>query len=419
MPRRSTAAVLEAEEAVEGESRELMVRPDTGMDATGTLAIAGLSDEEFEHRLEALRKGADRIAKIQRALMEKDVDYGVIPGTKKPTLLKPGAEKLCLAYSLAGDFEPRRTIGDGITTPHLSYLTRCALHRGSIEGPIVAVGYGAANSWETRYRYRNGERTCPSCSKVGTVIKGKAEYGGGWLCFAKKGGCGSKWPDGTQEIEGQVVGQVDNPDPFDLDVTLAKMAEKRAHVDATLRATGASSLFTQDMEDQPADAPPLDDAPPPQSQGETEELVGVEAREGTVKVGGAAGYKLEVRQTPDGSMAFGFTLETAKGNIPQVLIEGDLAAAILVAEGNEPERLKGHWCRVKGKVYSVRQAGRAGYFRMRVQEFETRDYKLPADIAGPVPPDAADTPSAAATAAPSPPASEDEAELDLALELVP
>ncbi len=28
-----------------------------------------------------------------KAQMKRDIDYGVIPGTKKPTLLKPGAEK--------------------------------------------------------------------------------------------------------------------------------------------------------------------------------------------------------------------------------------------------------------------------------------------------------------------------------------
>jgi hypothetical protein len=36
---------------------------------------------------------------------------------------------------------------------------------------------------------------CPVCGKD-AVIKGKAEYGGGWLCFGKKGGCGAKWPEG-------------------------------------------------------------------------------------------------------------------------------------------------------------------------------------------------------------------------------
>jgi hypothetical protein len=36
---------------------------------------------------------------------------------------------------------------------------------------------------------------CPKCGKVKPVIKGKAEYGGGWVCFKKKGGCGATWHD--------------------------------------------------------------------------------------------------------------------------------------------------------------------------------------------------------------------------------
>lgn len=34
---------------------------------------------------------------------------------------------------------------------------------------------------------------CPECKESKAVIRGKAEYGGGWLCFKKKGGCGAKW----------------------------------------------------------------------------------------------------------------------------------------------------------------------------------------------------------------------------------
>lgn len=40
-----------------------------------------------------------------------------------------------------------------------------------------------------------GDRLCPQCQKP-AIIKGRAEYGGGWLCFKKKGGCGAKFPDG-------------------------------------------------------------------------------------------------------------------------------------------------------------------------------------------------------------------------------
>ena len=35
-----------------------------------------------------------------QAQMRANIDYGVIPGTKKPTLLKPGAEKLCRLFNL-------------------------------------------------------------------------------------------------------------------------------------------------------------------------------------------------------------------------------------------------------------------------------------------------------------------------------
>ena len=37
-------------------------------------------------------------------------------------------------------------------------------------------------------------KTCPACGKA-AIIKGKAEFGGGWVCFKKKGGCGWKGLD--------------------------------------------------------------------------------------------------------------------------------------------------------------------------------------------------------------------------------
>lgn len=246
-------------EFTEAPQRGLQVVPDGAIAAVGVLAIADLTDVEFDRRLASLEKGRDRTARIQKALMKQDVDYGTIPGTPKPTLLKPGAEKLCFAYGLVADFMPQRVLGDGVTAPNLAYQTRCNLHLGSLDGPIVAVGYGSANSWERKHRYRSGERVCPACGKSGSIIKGKAEYGGGWLCFTKKGGCGAKYGDKDQAILGQIVGEIENPDPWDLDTTLLKMAEKRAHVDATLRGTAASGLFTQDIEDAPdagAAAPP-------------------------------------------------------------------------------------------------------------------------------------------------------------------
>jgi predicted RNA-binding protein with RPS1 domain len=81
------------------------------------------------------------------------------------------------------------------------------------------------------------------------IIKGKAEFGGGWLCWGKKDGCNSKFKDGDPAIEEQKVGDVLNPDPFDQENTFVKMAAKRAYMDAVLRGTSTHGLFTQDLED--------------------------------------------------------------------------------------------------------------------------------------------------------------------------
>lgn len=47
-------------------------------------------------------------------------------------------------------------------------------------------------------RAESTANACPQCGKIKPVIKGKPEYGGGWLCFKKKGGCGATWPDGAE-----------------------------------------------------------------------------------------------------------------------------------------------------------------------------------------------------------------------------
>jgi len=185
------------------------------------------------------------VVEFTRTVMKPDKDYGIIPGTgAKPTLLKPGAEKLCSLFGFVPQFVKTDSIID--FDKGLFYLEyRCELWRN---GALVATGIGSCNSHETKYRYRKAERVCPACG-ASTIIKGKAEYGGGWLCFAKKGGCNAKFSDHDPAIVGQETGQIKNPDVADLANTILKMADKRALVAATLIATGLSEYFTQDIED--------------------------------------------------------------------------------------------------------------------------------------------------------------------------
>lgn len=183
-----------------------------------------------------------------QGILKPGVDFGVIPGTNKPSLLKPGAEKLIRFFGLAARFEITKETEDwDVAEPLFYYRYRCALHRIS-DGALVGEGEGSCNSREKKYRYRNADRICPNCGQP-YIIKGKEEFGGGWLCYAKKGGCGNKWPDGAQVIEGQQVGQVVNPDIADLVNTIQKMSQKRALIAAVLVACNASDYFTQDLED--------------------------------------------------------------------------------------------------------------------------------------------------------------------------
>ena len=46
------------------------------------------------------------IVEFTRRIMVKELDFGEIPGTNKPTLLKPGAEKLCNFFGLEPEFTP-------------------------------------------------------------------------------------------------------------------------------------------------------------------------------------------------------------------------------------------------------------------------------------------------------------------------
>lgn len=201
-------------------------------------------------------------------------DFGIIPGTQKPTLLKPGADKLAELYGLAPCFPDsriKRTEKWELEPPLFDYEVTCQLVHKST-GIVVGEGMGSCNSWESKYRWRDQSRRCPNCGKE-SIIKGRAEYGGGWLCFAKKGGCGAKFMEADPKIVDQPIGRVANDAIADIKNTILKMAKKRAQIDATIAATRSSGIFTQDLDavDEPPKAngnghQPQASAPAPQAE---------------------------------------------------------------------------------------------------------------------------------------------------------
>lgn len=214
------------------------------------LVLAQALEEEREQR--------ELLKRYVTDFMIEGEDYGLIPGVKKRSLFKPGAEKLMDLFRCRPEYEVMAK-----EVNHESglfyYEIRCrAVNRET--DTVLNEGVGSASSFESKYRYRNASRVCPSCGKD-TIIKGKAEYGGGWICYAKKGGCGAKWTDGAPEIEEQSVGKIQNPDLADVANVVLKMAKKRAQVDCAIALARVSDLFTQDVEDLPESDLGHEDAP--------------------------------------------------------------------------------------------------------------------------------------------------------------
>ncbi len=49
---------------------------------------------------EQMREQVNAIQKLMEAVMKEGEHYGRIPGSRKPSLWKPGAETLCVAFHI-------------------------------------------------------------------------------------------------------------------------------------------------------------------------------------------------------------------------------------------------------------------------------------------------------------------------------
>lgn len=186
------------------------------------------------------------IQELMKAGMTENEHWGKVPGCgDKPTLLKPGAEKLCLMFRLAPHFEIKQTdLGNG----HREIVVTCTLNHINT-GKFWGQGVGSCSTMESKYRYRTGvgENTLVKVPKEywdkrRVDPKGAQEIIGGKGYTTKKGDDGLWWIY-------EKVDKVDNPDIADVYNTVLKIAKKRALVDATLTATAASDIFTQDIEE--------------------------------------------------------------------------------------------------------------------------------------------------------------------------
>ena len=193
----------------------------------------------------AIREQVNLIQSVMKEVMQDGQHFGVVPGCgKKPTLLKPGAEKLAMTFRLRPIMDNDRDIRiTQMDNGHREITVYCHIY--NMNGLELATGIGSCSTMESKYRYRNSSdyeitgQPIPKDSK-----EKKAEY--------RKQGFGMKQIDGVWEWVKYKAGEKsDNPDIADNYNTVLKMAKKRAFVDGILSATGASDIFTQDIEDLP------------------------------------------------------------------------------------------------------------------------------------------------------------------------
>ena len=211
-------------------------------------ALALPEVETFKKEIAAINK----FQQVVHATMVKDLDYGIIPGTQKPTLLKPGAEKIAKLLGLSDQYEIMDRSEDW-QTPFFRYLIKCRLIHLATSS-VISEGLGECNSMESKYRYRwVGERDLPSSVDKSKLVSQErwSKTGGHWTVY-----------------------RLDNEDIYSQVNTILKMAKKRALVDAALSAGRLSDVFTQDIEDMTeviesearVEAPPKAKlAPPPKS----------------------------------------------------------------------------------------------------------------------------------------------------------
>ncbi len=183
-----------------------------------------------------IRQRVNIIQEVMAAVMKRDVHYGIIPGCKKPSLYKPGSEVLLATFQIATSIH----VEDCSTEDYIRYRVR-VIGTHAPSGIVVGEGVGECSSNEEKYKWRKA-------------------YDEEWAATS----------DQRRRIKfGKYKDKQVRTEPADVANTILKMAKKRAQIDMTLTATGASDCFDQDIEDLPEELLPREEPQrnaPPQQQ---------------------------------------------------------------------------------------------------------------------------------------------------------
>ena len=193
--------------------------------------ISLIQDIDVKTVSDTLNKVKTLQSTLKNILVDKH-DYGTIPGCgDKPTLLKPGAEKILMALGITSTYELIEHTEDFDGKGFFAYTVKCTLFKNNAK---ITEGLGHANSkekkWALEYVY---EKDLPQGTDKDLLKKKKIESSKG--TFYK------------YEVEADANSKAN---------TILKMAKKRSQIDAVLTVASLSEIFTQDFDDLPEEEQP-------------------------------------------------------------------------------------------------------------------------------------------------------------------
>lgn len=246
-----------------------------------------LTQNTVESRIAAMQQNIQTVRTMMQTVLKDGEHYGKIPGTDRPALLKPGAEKLLFVFRLGARYT---TTVMEMPNGHREYRTDCSIFDLQNQNELGSAS-GSCSTMESKYRYRNVadfEITglpIPPDSK-----ERKSEY--------RKQGFGMKKVDGVWEwVKFKDSQRTENPDIADVYNTVLKMSQKRALIAVTLNVLAVSDMFTQDIDEDPN----LINTPHGKVNPSTGEILDGEPRGNSVPKNGTGNYQKANRKKPEPS----------------------------------------------------------------------------------------------------------------------
>lgn len=190
-----------------------------------TTALVAMEPESKLQTLESFAAQREKVQAFVQAQLKKDTDYGIIPGTKKMSLLQPGAEKILQLFQCSIELECVREVED-FDHGFFYYKYRATVIHTPSGRTMIKGLERSCSSKETKYATRKVWDNKATAEDIANGKKFTSTYQGRTSTY-------------------YIVKRTSDELAEDIN-TYQSMAQKRCVVAATRIVTGATDLFEDD-----------------------------------------------------------------------------------------------------------------------------------------------------------------------------